>query len=87
MGSLVPNFPYGNRLAQSEQAFKALWEKLAQNDGEIRVQWRVIQNRTSLDLYRADLEIKNRSARAGHVDATYNTVTLLALLFLQHSIA
>jgi len=50
--------PYGNNLAQSEQAFKALWEKLAQNDGEIRVQWRVIHTRTSLDLYRADWKSK-----------------------------
>ena len=46
--------PYGKNLAQNEQAFKALWEKLAQDDGEIRVQSQVIHNRTSLDLYKAD---------------------------------
>jgi len=46
--------PYGKNLARNEQAFKALWEKLAQDDGEIRVQSQVIHNRTSLDLYEAD---------------------------------
>jgi TonB family protein len=50
--------PYGNNLAQSEQAFKALWEKLAQDDGEIRVQWLVIHTRTSLDHYQADWKSK-----------------------------
>jgi TonB family protein len=50
--------PYGNNLAQSEQAFKALWEKLAQDDGEIQVQWRVIHNRTSLNLYTANWKSK-----------------------------
>ena len=50
--------PYGNNLAQSQQAFKALWERLAQDDGEIRVQWRVIHTRTSLNLYQADWKSK-----------------------------
>lgn len=50
--------PCGNNLAQSEQAFKALWDKLAQDDGEIRVQRRVIHTRTSLDLYQADWKSK-----------------------------
>jgi hypothetical protein len=57
--------PYGNNLAQNEQAFKATWEKLARVDGEIRVrklvdkpggnrdaEWGMIHNsRTPLDIY------------------------------------
>jgi hypothetical protein len=64
--------PYGNKLAQNEQSFKALWEKLAQGDGEIRVrklvdkpggnrdaEWGMIHNsRTPLDIYKCCLEIK-----------------------------
>lgn len=50
--------PYGNNLARSEQGFKALWEKLAQYDGDIRVQRRVIHTRTPLDLYQADWKSK-----------------------------
>ncbi len=60
--------PYGNRLAQKEQSFKALWEKLALDDGEIQVrklvdrpggnrdmEWGMIHNsRTPLDIYHAD---------------------------------
>jgi hypothetical protein len=60
--------PYGNSLAQNEQSFKALWEKLAQDDGEIRVrkladkpggnrdmEWGMIHNsRKPLDIYHAD---------------------------------
>jgi hypothetical protein len=59
--------PYGNNLVQNEQSFKALWEKLAQDDGEIRVrklvdkpggnrdlEWGMIHNsRTPLDIYHA----------------------------------
>jgi hypothetical protein len=57
--------PYGNSLAQNEQSFKAIWEKFAQVDGEIRVrklvdkpggnrdmEWGMIHNsRTPLDIY------------------------------------
>jgi len=51
--------PYGNNLAQNEQSFKALWGKLAQDDGEIRVQWSVSHNsRTPLDIYHADWKSK-----------------------------
>lgn len=59
--------PYGKNLAENEQSFKALWEKLAQDDGEIRVrklvdkrgsnrdmEWGMIHNsRTPLDIYHA----------------------------------
>jgi len=40
--------PNGDNLAQSEPAFKALRGKLAKDDGEIRVHWRVIHARASL---------------------------------------
>lgn len=60
--------PYGEHLAENEQLFKALWEKLAQDDGEIRVrklvdkqgggrgmEWGMLHNsRTPLDFYYAD---------------------------------
>ena len=59
--------PYGNDLAQSEQSFKATWEKLAQGEGEIQIrklvdkpggnrdmEWGMIHNsRTPLDIYHA----------------------------------
>ena len=47
--------PYGNYLVQNEQTFEALWEKLAQDEGEIRVQSRMSHSsRTPLDIYDAD---------------------------------
>jgi TonB family protein len=47
--------PYGNNLTKNEQAFKVLWEKLAQDDGEIRVQKLDSHNaRTVLNIFEAD---------------------------------
>ena len=60
--------PYGEHLAENEKLFKALWEKLAQEDGEIRVrklvdksggsrglEWGMLHNsRTPLDIYDTD---------------------------------
>lgn len=59
--------PYGNNLAQSEQSFKATWEKLAQGEEEIQIrklidkpggnrdmEWGMMHNsRTPLDIYHA----------------------------------
>jgi TonB family protein len=59
--------PYGNNLAQNEMSFKALWEGLARDDGEIQVrklidkpggdrgmEWGMLHNsRTPLDMYYA----------------------------------
>lgn len=59
--------PYGNNLAQNEQSFKALWEKLVLDDGKVQVrkvvdkpggnrdmEWGMIHNsRTPLDIYDA----------------------------------
>jgi TonB family protein len=67
--------PYGNNLAQSEQSFKTLWLKLAQDEGEIRVrklvdkpggnrdmEWGMIHNsRTPLDIYHASWKSSTRS--------------------------
>jgi hypothetical protein len=69
---------YGNSLAQNEQSFKVVWEKLAQDDGEIRVrklvdkpggnrdmEWGMIHNsRTPLDVYHASW----KSSKAGAPD-------------------
>jgi hypothetical protein len=59
--------PYGNNLVKNEQYFKALWEKMAQDEGQIRIrklvdkpgnnrdmEWGMSHNsRTPLDIYHA----------------------------------
>jgi hypothetical protein len=51
--------PYGKNLAQNEQAFKALWERLAQDDGEIQVRESVgTRTRAPVDYYHATWKSK-----------------------------
>jgi hypothetical protein len=51
--------PYGKNLAQNEQAFKALWERLAQDDGEIQVRESVgTRTRAPVDYYQATWKSK-----------------------------
>jgi hypothetical protein len=68
--------PYGEHLSENEQAFKAFWEKLAQDDGEIRVrklvdkpggyrglEWGMLHNsRTALDIYYADWKSRTEAS-------------------------
>ena len=68
--------PYGEHLAENEQSFKALWEKLAQDNGEIRIrklvdkpgggrglEWGMLHNsRTPLDIYNADWKSRNEAS-------------------------